>query len=126
MGEGDDPHGGRPGRTGCEADRTRLASDGRDLAFVTVRIVDKNGNPAPRAHDRVRFAVDGPADLVATDNGDPTSFESFQSPGRAAFNGLALGIVRARAGAGGTITVRVSGDGLQGAAVTLRSRRAAD
>ena len=117
---------GAPAALDAQADRTRLASDGRDLAFVTVRIVDKNGNPAPRAHDRVRFAVDGPADLVATDNGDPTSFESFQSPGRAAFNGLALGIVRARAGAGGTITVRVSGDGLQGAAVTLRSRRAAD
>jgi beta-galactosidase len=33
-----------------------------------------------------------------------------------------LGIVRARAGAGGTITVKASGAGLRGAAVTLHSR----
>ena len=74
----------------------------------------------------MRFTVEGPAELVATDNGDPTSFESFQSPERAAFNGLVLGIVRTKAGAGGTITVRAGGAGLKEAVVTLRSRPAAD
>jgi beta-galactosidase len=77
--------------------------------------------PVPRAHDRVRFTVEGPGELVATDNGDATSFESFQSPERAAFNGLVLGIVRTKAGAGGTITVRAGGAGLKGAVVTMRS-----
>ncbi|WP_075795863.1 beta-galactosidase GalB [Massilia putida] len=115
-----------PAALQAQADRTALASDGRDLAFVTVRIVDKTGAPAPRAKDRVRFTVEGPGELVATDNGDPTSFESFQSPERAAFNGLVLGIVRAKAGAGGTITVRAAGAGLAGTAVTLRSRPATD
>jgi beta-galactosidase len=115
---------GAPAALQAQADRTALASDGRDLAFVTVRIVDKDGLPAPRAHDRVRFTVEGPADLVATDNGDATSFESFQAKDRAAFNGLVLGIVRTRAGAGGTITVRADGAGLKGAVVTLRSRPA--
>ncbi|MFJ1466898.1 beta-galactosidase GalB [Massilia orientalis] len=113
-----------PAALQAQADRTALASDGRDLAFVTVRIVDKDGLPAPRAHDRVRFTVEGPADLVATDNGDATSFESFQARDRAAFNGLVLGIVRPRAGAGGTITVRADGAGLKGVAVTLLSRPA--
>jgi beta-galactosidase len=47
-------------------------------------------------------------------------------PERAAFNGLVLGIVRTKAGAGGTITVRATGAGLQGSAVTLRSRPAKD
>jgi len=112
---------GAPAALRAEADRTALASDGRDLAFVTVRIVDKDGVPAPRARDRVRFTVDGPADLVATDNGDPTDFTSFQSPERAAFNGLVLGIVRTRAGADGTITVRAAGAGLESTVVTLRS-----
>jgi beta-galactosidase len=117
---------GAPAALQAQADRTTLAADGRDLAFVTVRVVDATGVPAPRAHDRVRFTVEGPADLVATDNGDATSFASFQAPERAAFNGLVLGIVRARPGAGGTITVRASGVGLRGAAVTLRSRPTAD
>jgi beta-galactosidase len=117
---------GAPAALQARADRTALTGDGRDLAFVTVRVVDKTGELAPRAHDRVRFTVEGPAELVATDNGDPTSFESFQSPERAAFNGLVLGIVRTKAGAGGTITVRVAGAGLEGTAVTLHSRAAAD
>ncbi|MFL6635680.1 MAG: hypothetical protein ACJ8HJ_25555, partial [Massilia sp.] len=74
----------------------------------------------------VRFTVEGPADLIATDNGDPTSFESFQAQDRAAFNGLVLGIVRTRRGAGGTITVRADGAGLQGATVTLHSGSASN
>jgi beta-galactosidase len=117
---------GAPAALRADADRTALASDGRDLAFVTVRIVDKDGVPAPRAHDRVRFTVDGPADLVATDNGDPTDFTPFPSPERAAFNGLVLGIVRTRAGAGGTITVRAAGAGLESTVVTLHSAPRAD
>jgi beta-galactosidase len=117
---------GPPAALQAQADRTALASDGRDLAFIAVRIVDKDGRPAPRAQDHVRFTVEGPADLVATDNGDATSFASFQAPDKAAFNGLVLGIVRPRAGAGGTITVRADGAGLKGAAVTLRSGPAAN
>jgi beta-galactosidase len=117
---------GAPAALQAQADRTALASDGRDLAFVTVRVVDKDGGLSPRAQDRVRFTVEGPADLVATDNGDATSFASFQARDKAAFNGLVLGIVRTRAGAGGTITVRADGAGLKGAVVTLRSKPPAD
>jgi beta-galactosidase len=112
---------GAPAMLQASSDRGAIASDGRDLAFVTVRIVDQDGNPAPRAHQRVRFTVEGPGELIATDNGDPTSFESFQSPERAAFNGLVLGVVRARPGAGGIITVHASAGGLQGASVVLHA-----
>jgi hypothetical protein len=35
-------------------------------------------------------SVSGPADIVALDNGDPTSFEPFHGDTRSAFNGLAL------------------------------------
>jgi beta-galactosidase len=112
----------QPAALQASADRTTIAADGRDLSFVTVRIVDKDGRMAPRADQRVRFTVEGPGELVATDNGDPTSFESFQSPERAAFNGLVLGIVRARPGAGGDIKVHVASDGLEGGTVSLRSQ----
>lgn len=110
----------------ASSDRSALMADGRDLAFITVRIADKDGRTAPRAADAVRFTVEGPGELVATDNGDPTSFTPFQSAERAAFNGLVLGIVRTRPGAGGTITVRAAAAGLAGATVTLHSRTTAD
>jgi beta-galactosidase len=58
---------------------------------------------------------------VATDNGDATSLVSFQSPERAAFNGLALAIVRTRPGQGGRIVVSAASDGLAGTPVVLHS-----
>ncbi len=103
------------------ADRVAIASDGKDLSFVTVRIADKDGLTAPRANNRIRLTLEGPGEIVATDNGDPTSFESFQSPERNAFNGLALAIVRAVPGKPGRIVLRAEADGLEGTAVVLRS-----
>ncbi len=105
------------------ADRSTLRADGSDLAFVTVRIADRDGLLVPRSKNRVRFEVTGPADVIATDNGDATSFESFQSPERAAFNGLALAIVRTRAGQAGAITVRATSDGLAAAEISLHSEK---
>jgi beta-galactosidase len=104
------------------ADRATLRADGSDLSFITVKIADQNGLLVPRAKNRVKFEVTGPADVIATDNGDATSFEPFQSPERAAFNGLALAIVRPRAGQAGAITVRASSNGLAAAEVTLTSK----
>ena len=112
---------GAPAALQAIADRATIAGDGKDLSFITVRVTDKAGLTAPRASNAVRFTVEGPGELVATDNGDPTSFVAFQSPERAAFHGLVLGIVRAKPGAKGPITVRVSADGLQAATVALRS-----
>jgi beta-galactosidase len=96
-----------------QPDRSTIAADGLDLAFVTVRIVDENGRFAPRANDELTFSIDGPGEIVATDNGDPTSFEPFQSHRRKAFNGLCLVIVRAKPGQNGEIRVTVSGEKLR-------------
>lgn len=113
---------GAPARLALSADRTVLQADGKDLSFVTVAITDKDGRPVPRTSNSVRFTVSGPADLVATDNGDATSLVSFQSPERAAFNGLVLAIVRTRPGEAGRIVVSAASDGLVGATVTLDSQ----
>jgi beta-galactosidase len=105
----------------ASADRSRIAADGRDLAFVTVRVADKDGNTAPRANNLVKFSVEGPGEIVATDNGDPTSFVAFPSAQRPAFNGLCLVIVRAKQGQAGEIRVRAESPSLKGTLVTLNS-----
>ncbi|MDQ8755184.1 beta-galactosidase GalB [Sphingosinicella sp. LHD-64] len=117
---------GPPTALAAEVDRRRIHADGRDLAFVTVRVTDAAGRTAPRADNAVRFTVEGPGELVATDNGDPTSFVEFASPTRPAFNGLALAIVRARPGEAGRITLRAETEGLEGASVVIETRRNAD
>ncbi|EEF23780.1 beta-galactosidase, putative, partial [Ricinus communis] len=112
---------GQPAKLLVSADRARLRADGKDLSFVTVTIADKDGRPVPRTHDRITFKLSGPGEIVATDNGDATDLESFQSPQRKAFNGLALAIVKTKAGEAGKLTLTASADGLEGAQVTLDS-----
>ena len=103
-------------------DRAQIRGDGKDLSFVTAVIADKNGLQVPRSKNRIEFSVEGPGEIVATDNGDATSFESFQSPQRNAFNGLALVIVRTKPGQTGPIKLTAKADGLAGASVTLSAK----
>ena len=102
-------------------DRSEIAADGADLSFITLRVTDQDGNTVPMAKDSVKFSIEGPGEIVATDNGDPTSFVPFPSTERPAFNGLCLAIVRGKPGQKGTITVRAQAPTLQGANVTLQA-----
>ncbi|MBN2063405.1 MAG: DUF4982 domain-containing protein, partial [Sedimentisphaerales bacterium] len=55
------------------ADRPTITADGCDLSFVTVEVVDKNGNFVPRADNMIKFTINGPGTIAATDNGDATN-----------------------------------------------------
>jgi beta-galactosidase len=103
-------------------DRKRIAADGQDLSFVTVTITDKDGLLVPRANNCVRFSIEGAGEIIATDNGDPISHESFQQVERAAFNGMCLAVVRSQAGQRGRITLKADTAGLKSAQVTLDSK----
>ena len=110
---------GAPARISLTPDRSTIASDGQDLSFVTVRIEDKDGNLCPSADNLVQFKVDGAGSIAAVDNGNAASVEPFQADHRKAFSGMALLIVRSRAGEPGEIKIAASSDGLQSANSTL-------
>jgi beta-galactosidase len=112
---------GPAARIALAADRSTLKDDGSDLAFVTVTIADADGLLVPRSGNLVKFVLSGPGEIVAVDNGDATSFESFQSLEHHAYNGLVLVVVRTRAGESGTITLKAQSEGLAPAEVTLQS-----
>jgi beta-galactosidase len=116
---------GEPAKLRLESDRKKLRADGDDLSFVTVTVTDQAGLTAPRADNRIHFDVEGPGEIVATDNGDPTSFESFQSPDRKAFNGLCLVIVRGKAGQPGKITLTATSEGLKRSVTSLEAAQLA-
>lgn len=101
-------------------DRATIRGDGIDLAFVTVRVVDADGLLAPRANHALTFSLEGPGEIVATDNGDATSFESFTAPARQAFNGLCLVIVRAKPGAQSALRLTATGEGLKVGTAVIR------
>jgi len=105
-----------------EPDRKSLSADGRDLAFVTVKITDEQGALVPRTHNLLQFTVTGPGSIVALDNGDPTSFEPFQGSSHKAFNGLALVVLRSICGQTGKITLTARSDGLKANSITIQSK----
>ena len=106
-------------RTAGPVKRAVLATDfaGEDLTFITARLEDNDGTLVPDADNLLIFNVKGPAVLVATDAGDPTSHTPFRSPELRAFHGLASAIVR-RTGPG-AVTVTVNSDGLKTAKIIL-------
>src|SRR5205085_3516713 len=114
---------GAASRLMLKADRTTINADGYDLSFITVTVADKDGLLVPRSRNRARFEISGPGEVVAVDNGDATSLESFQSKERAAFNGLILVIVRSKSGQPGNIRLKAQADGLSGEEILIRSTR---
>jgi beta-galactosidase len=103
---------GPPAKLTLQPDRAEICADGRDLSFIAVTVTDEGGCTVPRADNRIHFDLAGPGEIVATDNGDPTSFESFQAHDRKAFNGLCLVIVRGEAGKSGNISIVARAEGL--------------
>ena len=94
------------------ADRKQIASDDVDLAFITLKVEDVNGLMVPRSHPSVNFEIEGPGEIVATDNSDATSFVSFQSHRRPVYNGMALVIVKAKKGKSGNIRITAKSEDL--------------
>ena len=85
---------GKPHHLELVADRTRLVADGKDLAYITVRVVDKDGNLCPSDNRLVSFSVKGAGRYRAAANGDATSLDLFHLPKMPAFNGQLTAIVQ--------------------------------
>jgi beta-galactosidase len=112
---------GTPARLDLQPDRRQIIADGRDLSFVTVAVTDQQGITVPRAQQRIHFDISGPGEIVATDNGDATSLESFQSPDRSTFNGRCLVIVRGKQSAPGKIKLTANSPGLNVESTTIKT-----
>lgn len=110
---------GAPAKVELVADRKIINTDGKDLSFITVKILDKDGNTVPDADNLVNFKINGGAFIAAVDNGDETSHDPFKADYRKAFNGLALAIVQAKEKAG-EVTFTATSEGLQPATITLQ------
>ena len=87
---------GEPAQLQLTADRTRIAADGNDLAFVTVSLLDKDGNECPLADDALTFEVAGAGSFKAACNGDATSLEPFTLPQMKLFSGKLVVIVQSK------------------------------
>ena len=102
-------------------DRTILKADGKDLCFVTVRVMDKEGNLCPDAADEISFKVKGAGVYCAGANGNPASLESFQLPKMKVFSGMMTAIVQVT-DQPGEIVLEATGRGLKKATLKIESK----
>ena len=101
---------GAPARIVLKADRNSISSKGEDLAFVTVSVVDKDGNACATATNKMKFHVTGAAKFRAACNGDATSLVPFNSTEMPLFSGELVVVVEGLKH--GTATLSVSAEGM--------------
>jgi len=112
---------GKPHHLVLEADRTVLDADGKDLAYVTVSVVDKEGNVCPMDGREVFFAVTGAGSFRAAANGDPTCLDLFHEPHMHLFSGKLTAILQSGE-TPGEMTLKATAKGLKPGSVTVRVR----
>lgn len=100
------------------ADRQTVPARENELVYVTVSVVDGNGNLCPLDASRIRFRIEGPGIIKAIGNGDATSMESFTGTEMKAFYGKCLSIVQPD-GTAGTIKLITESDGLKTSEVNI-------
>jgi beta-galactosidase len=110
-----------PSKVNLSVDRTSIAADGWDLAYVTAEIQDSAGVFMPTASNSITFAVSGPGKIAGVDNGDPMDFTALSSPTRKAFNGKALVIVQST-GTAGQLVVTATSSGLTSGSVSTTAK----
>ena len=110
---------GKPYALRLECDRSSIARDGEDLAYVTVSVTDKDGNTVPTDTREVLASVSGAGEFRAIANGDPCSLEMFHHPHMHLFAGKLTVIVRSKANADGPILLKVNAKGLRSAEMEL-------
>lgn len=103
---------GAPARIRLTPDRSTLQADGRDLSFITVEVVDQDGNLCPWAENDIAFSVQGNAFIAGVDNGSPVSLERFKADHRKAFYGKCLVVVQNN-GKKGNVTLTATAEGLE-------------
>ncbi len=113
---------GKPHRISLSYDGHALKSDGKDLAYVTVSILDKKGNLCPLDGSLLKFKVSGAGSYRAAANGDPTCLDIFHEPRMHAFNGKLTVIVQSSQ-TPGRIRLKVSGRRLRTAKLSVYSAR---
>ena len=112
---------GEPAQMRLTADKYGEGVADDALAFVTVEILDAEGNLCPWADNLVHFEVTSGASIVGTDNGNPVSMERFKANRRKAFNGKCLVVLEALEK--GRTTLTATSEGITKSTVSIEFER---
>lgn len=113
---------GEPHKLNCLVDRSEIISDGEDLSFITVEVVDENGIMVPNAGNQIQFKIEGDARIVGVDNGNPVSHEPMKGSTIKAFNGKCLVVVQAGETSGNVVLTALA-EGLGESKVNIQIKK---
>ncbi|MBF4470513.1 sugar-binding domain-containing protein [Flavobacterium sp. HJJ] len=85
---------GTASKIDLKADKNIVKNDTYDLVYVTVSVVDKDGNLIPNANELIRFEVTGGGKLVGVDNGYQAGLDSFKASSCKVYNGKCIAIIQ--------------------------------
>ncbi len=111
---------GAPDHIELSADRNTITADGKDLSFITVKVVDKKGNLCPNAQQLINFKVKGDGTYRAGANGNPISLEEFHKPHMHVFNGMMTAVVQSNEKEG-HISLTATAKGLKKAVIQIKT-----
>jgi beta-galactosidase len=115
---------GDPAALSLSVDRDNIRADRRDVAHVTVKVLDAQGRVHPDAANLIAFELRGEGRLIGVDNGNLGDMTGqFKGKTCKAFHGLCLAMVQATSAAG-EIRLQAASPGLKPAAIVFRSRAA--
>jgi beta-galactosidase len=109
---------GTPYQIKLIADRSSLHATGNDLSFVTVQVLDKDGNLCPLASDNIQFQIKGAGLVRGVANGDPTNIQSLAGSEMQAFHGQCVVVIQSGEKQG-SITLTASSPKLKSATLYL-------
>ena len=112
---------GEPAAIGLSVDKNAMAADGRDIAHITVQILDDKGRVVPTADNEVAFEIQGAGKIIGVDNGNPSSHEDYKANHRKAFNGSCLAIVQGSRKPG-KIRLVARAEGLKEASIEIEAQ----
>ncbi len=110
---------GAPAKIAISSSKTSISDDWEDVRMVTAEIRDENGIRNPNSDQLVKFSVSGPGEIIAVDNGNILSHDSYQDPQRYTHQGKVVAYIRAKKG-DGDVVVKAEADGLTADQISLK------
>lgn len=114
---------GEPSNLTVTADRDSIKADGKDLSYITIDVVDSEGNFVNGANPTLELDITGDGVIVGVDNGMQPDHTSYQDTTRQAFNGKLLAIVQStKKGGAFTLTASDKDEVISSASVTVQTK----
>jgi len=109
---------GKPDHIELSAERSSVANNPNDLAYIQINVVDAEGNVVPTTAVKLHISVEGDGRLLASGNAGPNDMQSFRNADCSTFLGRCLAILQPSTGSG-QMTLKVSGEGLAEETLTI-------